>query len=133
MPGTALVRATFFVVGAVVGGGVATAITAFRKRQVTTSISAASPSSRVYSSKSAVPSAPGGLHAGDDSVLRYGNPGMFSNCVSVLMSLSMWRIGPVSDQLVRQAYTIGYDRRLRHPVWVRCGSSPGLVTTYGAH
>ncbi|KDQ60592.1 hypothetical protein JAAARDRAFT_125516 [Jaapia argillacea MUCL 33604] len=25
--------------------------------------------------------------------------------------------GPVTDQLVRQAYVAGYDRRLRHPAW----------------
>lgn len=27
--------------------------------------------------------------------------------------------GPVSDQLVRKAYFAAYDRRLRHPAWVR--------------
>lgn len=27
--------------------------------------------------------------------------------------------GPISDQLVRKAYVAGYDRRLRHPAWVR--------------
>ena len=27
--------------------------------------------------------------------------------------------GPIVDQLVRKAYVAGYDRRLRHPAWVR--------------
>ena len=27
--------------------------------------------------------------------------------------------GPITDQLVRKAYVAGYDRRLRHPAWVR--------------
>ena len=28
-------------------------------------------------------------------------------------------LGPITDQLVRKAYVAGYDRRLRHPAWVR--------------
>ncbi|OCH95295.1 DNA/RNA non-specific endonuclease [Obba rivulosa] len=35
----------------------------------------------------------------DTTVLKYGNP------------------GPFSDHLVRRAYVAGYDRRLRHPAW----------------
>jgi len=27
--------------------------------------------------------------------------------------------GPITDQLVRKAYVAGYDRRLKHPAWVR--------------
>lgn len=27
--------------------------------------------------------------------------------------------GPISDQFVRKAYVAAYDRRLRHPAWVR--------------
>ena len=27
--------------------------------------------------------------------------------------------GPIADMLVRKAYVAGYDRRLRHPAWVR--------------
>ena len=41
---------------------------------------------------------------------RYDDMRLIGNCCI---------LGPVSDQLVRTAYVAGYDRRLRHPAWVR--------------
>lgn len=101
MPGGTIVRAAFFAVGALVGGGVATAV-AVSKRQVPASTPASTPSTQPVldvkggnvtqiTSPSPVTVLP--------PVLRYGSP------------------GPVSDQLVHVAYVAGYDRRLRHPAW----------------
>lgn len=41
--------------------------------------------------------------------------------------LVLYDIGPISDQFVRKAYVAAYDRRLRHPAWVR--SFPFLSLT----
>ena len=44
---------------------------------------------------------PGTLVKVDSAILKHGNP------------------GPISDLLVRKAYVAAYDRRLKHPAWVR--------------
>jgi endonuclease G len=41
--------------------------------------------------------------------------------------------GPVSDLLVRKGYTAGYDRRLRHPAWVRPPSFCEIRRTLTGH
>jgi len=110
MPSTTLVRAAFFAVGTVVGGGVATAIGASRKKEATVIISPSPAPTSIPGPKSTnlpiveigvkgdarLSPAAGAVIA---PVLKYGNP------------------GPISDQLVRKAYVAAYDRRLRHPAW----------------
>ncbi|KZT03557.1 uncharacterized protein LAESUDRAFT_814639 [Laetiporus sulphureus 93-53] len=103
MPGASIVHAAFFAVGALVGGGVAAAVSANR-RQTTVPVQTIQPhpSQPIVDVKEG-----GGAQISPASaasvvlppVLRHGNP------------------GPVSDQLVRLAYVAGYDRRLRHPAW----------------
>jgi endonuclease G, mitochondrial len=34
------------------------------------------------------------------------------------MTIYIYMLGPISDQLVRKAYVAAYDRRMRHPAWV---------------
>ncbi|KAI0057129.1 hypothetical protein BV25DRAFT_1460950 [Artomyces pyxidatus] len=106
MPSTTLIRAAFFTVGAVVGGGVVTALGASRRKEAVV-VTSATP---VYTGKTVdTPLIEAGV-AGDPRissiagaavgpVLKYGYP------------------GPISDQLVRKAYVAAYDRRLRHPAW----------------
>ncbi|PCH38707.1 hypothetical protein WOLCODRAFT_136405 [Wolfiporia cocos MD-104 SS10] len=98
MPGVSIVHAAFFAVGALVGGGVATAVSASRRQG---SPMPAQPQQPVLDVKQGgITQIQGSSAVSIQSpVLKYGNP------------------GPVSDQLVRLAYVAGYDRRLRHPVW----------------
>ncbi|TFY53167.1 hypothetical protein EVJ58_g9601 [Rhodofomes roseus] len=103
MPGATIVHAAAFAVGALVGGGVVSAVSARRQQH---QIPVASvPATAPIISPPVVDVTPGGVTqispqaATPVSVLKYGNP------------------GPISDQLVRIAYAAGYDRRLRHPAW----------------
>ncbi|EMD38664.1 hypothetical protein CERSUDRAFT_113839 [Gelatoporia subvermispora B] len=104
MPSSTIMHAAVFAVGAIVGGGVATAVSS-RRRQVPMTPPVAvkatdSPSPLVDVQQSGATAlqtmSPVMM---DTAVLKYGNP------------------GPLSDQLVRRAYVAGYDRRLRHPAW----------------
>ncbi|KAI0665079.1 hypothetical protein C8Q70DRAFT_941880 [Cubamyces menziesii] len=109
MPSSTIVHAAVFAVGALVGGGVATAVSARNKRDVLPpSVPApvstqTAPPPPVIDVKpgqgTKMETAPGSLMQVDTTVLKYGNP------------------GPISDLLVRRAYVAGYDRRLRHPAW----------------
>ncbi|KAF8275206.1 hypothetical protein EI94DRAFT_1560458 [Lactarius quietus] len=96
MPSSTLLRATFFALGAVVGGGAVAVLNAPKKKEVPITTQASPPLVEVgvtgdprFSARATTVG----------PVLKYGNP------------------GPVSDQLVRHAYVAAYDRRLRHPAW----------------
>lgn len=106
MPGAILVRSAIFITGALVGGGVATAIVS--RKQTATShrpTHTVMPTSTKPivdmndSGKTRLQEA--GLIPSVDlsSVLKYGNP------------------GPIADCMMRKAYVAAYDRRLRHPAW----------------
>ena len=109
MPSSSLVRAAIFPAGAAVGGGVATVLGRKKAQDAAplgVPIYAPPVTNHTPSNTPAVSLGASGapvLAAGVPTipVLRYGNP------------------GPVSDQFVRQAYVAAYDRRLRHPAWVR--------------
>jgi len=45
------------------------------------------------------------------------SPNLFDYTLNLMVILN--GIGPISDTLIRKAYIAGYDRRLRHPAWVR--------------
>ncbi|KAF8636537.1 hypothetical protein AX17_003349 [Amanita inopinata Kibby_2008] len=102
MPASVVVHAAVFTAGALIGGGVAAALTN-RKSQTwgssatSTLVSPPTPTIGVDAS--------GKVKLGDaalsvtPSVLKYGSP------------------GPVADSLMRKAYVAAYDRRLRHPAW----------------
>ncbi|THH31760.1 hypothetical protein EUX98_g2441 [Antrodiella citrinella] len=100
MSTSGLVRAAFFAVGAVVGGGVATAVAI--RRKPTAVAPSQTPVVQVEATTSGatrIPTPVGTLVNVDLPVLKYGNP------------------GPIVDHLVRKAYVSAYDRRLRHPAW----------------
>ncbi|KAI0340674.1 hypothetical protein BDW22DRAFT_391884 [Trametopsis cervina] len=101
MPSTTIIHAAAFAVGALVGGGVATAIESRRRVVPLPPSSSGGPSPIVQvdqHGKTRI-STSGALVTVDSPVLRHGNP------------------GPISDMLVRKAYVAAYDRRLRHPAW----------------
>ncbi|KAN0075472.1 hypothetical protein V8E55_011495 [Tylopilus felleus] len=94
MPNASFIHVACFAVGAVVGGGIATAISS-RKPLLT----ARPPpvidldqkgDATLSTALATIPPSP---------ALKHGHP------------------GPVPDLLVRKAYTAAYDRRLRHPAW----------------
>ncbi|KAI0928240.1 hypothetical protein AcW1_005547 [Taiwanofungus camphoratus] len=111
MPGATVMHAAMFAMGALVGGGVATAVGA-RRRQIGLP---PGPAPAMTTTPVQTPQAPivdvrpGGVTqitspasvvtSLEPPVLKYGNP------------------GPISDRLIRIAYVAGYDRRLRHPAW----------------
>ncbi|KAH7927740.1 hypothetical protein BV22DRAFT_1103540 [Leucogyrophana mollusca] len=104
MPNSAIIHAACFAVGAVVGGGVVAVSS--RKRHL--SLPPSTDANVAPITSPVIDMGPGGsarLSSTYDAValagpvLKYGNP------------------GPVSDLLVRRAYTAAYDRRLRHPSW----------------
>ncbi|KAL1947561.1 hypothetical protein VTO73DRAFT_13285 [Trametes versicolor] len=104
MPSATIVHAAVFAVGALVGGGVATAVSARSRRDMLPPVPAqGAPAPPVIHVKpgqgTQMQTAPGQVVKVDTSVLKYGNP------------------GPIADILVRRAYVAGYDRRLRHPAW----------------
>lgn len=102
MPSSAILHAACFAAGALVGGGLVTAVSLNKKL----------PASATVDSRASIPPIID-IGAGGDAritnsaatlafaspVLKYGNP------------------GPISDTLIRRAYVAGYDRRLRHPAW----------------
>ncbi|KAF5358529.1 hypothetical protein D9756_001756 [Leucocoprinus leucothites] len=110
MPGSAVVHAAVFTAGALLGGGIAAAVTSRKNQQQP--VLPTRPAPPVPVSPPQQPSAPA-IHIGKTGtpalvesqelivspVLKYGNP------------------GPVSDLIQRQAYVAAYDRRLRHPAW----------------
>ncbi|GLB35167.1 putative DNA/RNA non-specific endonuclease [Lyophyllum shimeji] len=103
MPGSTIVRAAIFAAGAVIGGGVATAVASRKQTPPRPSPAASTGPAPVVELEhtgkpklqdpSVVPSTV------VSTALKYGNP------------------GPISDALVRQGYVAAYDRRLRHPAW----------------
>ncbi|KAH9079243.1 hypothetical protein EDB83DRAFT_2624038 [Lactarius deliciosus] len=96
MPTTTLLRATFFALGAAVGGGAVAVLNASKKREAVILPGVPpSPTQRLVVTGDPRIAAPATTAIGP--VLKYGNP------------------GPIPDQLVRQAYVAAYDRRLRHP------------------
>lgn len=130
MSSGAIVHAAVFAVGALIGGGVATAVS--RKREATTiyppvppqGVPAQTPVLDVRGSNS------------DGVIMRppawYGHGGRpcghevrtswyveLPLFASVYLCAFAFCTGPVSDLLVRRAYIAAYDRRLRHPAWVR--------------
>ena len=130
MPSSAILHAACFAAGAVVGGGLVTAVSS-RKRQISPPLSsvptvdsgksrlivppiveiAATGEARITNAAAAIALA--------SPVLKYGNPGMRIQCISLGLPLfHCVNIGPISDALIRKAYVAGYDRRLRHPAWV---------------
>lgn len=103
MPSATVIRAAFFAVGAAVGGGVATALGASKRKELAVAVPASTSASQNFPVIDT--GAKGDLRLSPSTgseivpVLKYGNP------------------GPLSDQLVRKAYAAAYDRRLRHPAW----------------
>ncbi|KAF9036968.1 hypothetical protein BDZ89DRAFT_451976 [Hymenopellis radicata] len=100
-----IIQAAIFAAGAVVGGGVATALV----KRASSSVPAHIPTQPAVS---AIPPPVVDITSGRTSisavattvptlpaVLKYGNP------------------GPIADPIIRQAYVAAYDRRLRHPAW----------------
>ncbi len=106
MSSSTILHAAFFAVGALVGGGVATAVSNKRSLPVVTpatksGTSAPPPIVELAPTTGLTHIAtPGALVKVDSTVLKHGHP------------------GPINDLLVRKAYASGYDRRLRHPSWV---------------
>ncbi|KAH9180378.1 hypothetical protein EDB89DRAFT_2119901 [Lactarius sanguifluus] len=96
MPTTTLLRATFFALGAAVGGGAVAVLNASKKKEAVVLPGVRPPLVEVGVTGDPRFAAPATTAIGP--VLKYGNP--------------------VPDQLVRQAYVAAYDRRLRHPAWV---------------
>ncbi|GJE86802.1 DNA/RNA non-specific endonuclease [Phanerochaete sordida] len=105
MPSSTILHAACFAVGAIVGGGVATALSRSNAPQrpvavpVPTSESVRQPIVQVHPTGMPQLSQPGTLVKAESQLLKYGHP------------------GPISDLLVRKAYVAAYDRRLRHPAW----------------
>lgn len=95
MPSSTIFHAVFFAAGAAIG---ATAVTlaSGRKERIKVTPSTSKPIVDVGRDGAPTLIQPA-IDAGD--VLKYGNP------------------GPISDLVSRTAYTLGYDRRLRHPSW----------------
>ncbi|KAI9568950.1 hypothetical protein HD554DRAFT_2021010 [Boletus coccyginus] len=93
MPSTSVIHVACFAVGAVVGCGVATAISSRKPILRPPPVIDLDQNGDAKISTALVP-APAA-----SAVLKYGHP------------------GPVPDLLVRRAYTAAYDRRLRHPAW----------------
>lgn len=102
MASSTILHAACFAVGALVGGGIATAVSN-QKRPIPPppSPSRSQPIVEVAPTGTTRITTPSTLVTIDSPVLKHGNP------------------GPISDLLVRRAYVAAYDRRLRHPAWVR--------------
>ncbi|KAF7800258.1 hypothetical protein EIP86_011505 [Pleurotus ostreatoroseus] len=103
MSSTTILHAACFAVGALVGGGIATAVSSGKRTVPSPPVApaAATPGPIVEVGTSGVTrlATPGTLVKVDSAILKHGNP------------------GPISDLLVRKAYVAAYDRRLRHPAW----------------
>jgi endonuclease G, mitochondrial len=106
MASSTIIHAACFAVGALVGGGIASAISASSAKRSIQVPTQAEPSKapivQIQPSTGVTGiTAPDAVVKVDSTVLKHGNP------------------GPITDLLVRKAYVAGYDRRLRHPAWVR--------------
>lgn len=115
MPSSTLFHTLVFAAGAVVGATAAASLSTRREQAKTAS---SKPIVDVVASGK-LGLSPQQQQALADDVLKYGNPGMFTliGCSSPKSSSTSWT-GPISDLISRKAYTLGYDRRLRHPSWV---------------
>jgi hypothetical protein len=145
MPSSSIVHAACFAVGAVVGGGTVAALTS-RKSGISSPPSYPQAPPVPSSSISGLAKGDGAVMqigksgqvnfagAGAGAVLKYGHPGAFlynsldvydtmlKSCYTIpILPLSFFfgMLGPVSDFFVRKAYVMAYDRRMRHPAWVR--------------
>ncbi|KAF8197399.1 hypothetical protein BJ912DRAFT_922851 [Pholiota molesta] len=110
MPSAAIVHAAVFTAGALLGGGLAVAVSNKNRAAYAPPVPY-TPSPRHTEAISGpvidLDTASGktniskelSITANLPAVLKYGNP------------------GPIADSLVRKAYVAGYDRRLRHPSW----------------
>ncbi|KDR81381.1 hypothetical protein GALMADRAFT_134826 [Galerina marginata CBS 339.88] len=99
MPSSVIIHAAVFTAGALIGGGIAAALS--NKAEIPRPIVVSPPSPIVGLDPrgKATISKELTVAANFPLALKYGNP------------------GPISDVLVREAYIAGYDRRLRHPSW----------------
>ncbi|KAL0947314.1 hypothetical protein HGRIS_013433 [Hohenbuehelia grisea] len=97
MPGSAVVHAAVFAAGAVIGGGIAAAVTS--RRRVAVPVQTQAPIVEVGAAGHAEIAKHVSAGTLLPPVLKYGNP------------------GPIVDPLIRKAYVAAYDRRLRHPAW----------------
>ncbi|KAF9792277.1 hypothetical protein BJ322DRAFT_31328 [Thelephora terrestris] len=100
MANSLVVHGAIFAVGALVGGGIATAVAQKREK--------IPPQSVVRSQQPVAPI----LHVG-----TAGNAVVAPDAAVLCPPLKYGNPGPIPDQLVRKAYVAGYDRRLRHPAW----------------
>ncbi|KAG8767966.1 nuclease [Serendipita sp. 397] len=92
MPSSPIFHAIFFAAGALVGAGAVSIAESRRER-------AKPPTPTSTAIVEIGPSGAPGLVQRAGDVLKYGHP------------------GPIFDCIQRKAYTLGYDRRLRHPAW----------------
>jgi endonuclease G, mitochondrial len=110
-----LVRIVTFAAGALLGGGVATVVF---NRQRALSTRSLDPPSQTLAPLSAI-------SPNDLPILKYGNPGV---CTFFFLRPDSHRLaGPIADLLVRKVYVAAYDRRLRHPAWVRLFHIPAVI------
>ncbi|KIM53723.1 hypothetical protein SCLCIDRAFT_427474 [Scleroderma citrinum Foug A] len=110
MPSAAAIHTAYFAVGAVVGGGLATVVSARRRRP---ELPPSGPS--LSATTTVVPGVPPIIDVGPSGDARLPSGVVASALVSPVLKYG--HPGPVPDLLVRKAYTAAYDRRLRHPAW----------------
>ncbi|KAL4074699.1 hypothetical protein V8B97DRAFT_1868444 [Scleroderma yunnanense] len=103
MPGAKAIHAACFAVGAVVGGGIATLVSARSTRPAPSTTTAV------------VPTVPPIVEVGPSGDARFPSGVVSTALVSPVLKYG--HPGPIPDLLVRKAYTAAYDRRLRHPAW----------------
>ncbi|OBZ75205.1 Nuclease 1, mitochondrial [Grifola frondosa] len=106
MTSASIVHAAVFAVGAIVGGGIVTAIGS-RNRQLPAPVPAAAP----------VHAPPPVVDVKGGALTPITSPGAVVTVDAALPVLKYGHPGPISDLLVRKAYVASYDRRLRHPAW----------------
>ncbi|KIJ17089.1 hypothetical protein PAXINDRAFT_111817 [Paxillus involutus ATCC 200175] len=111
MPSTTFIHAACFAVGAVVGGGVVTAVSS-RKRTIPVSTGATASAANTAVLAPVVPPV---IELGPSGGARISNAAAATMLTSPVLKYG--HPGPVPDLLVRKAYTAAYDRRLRHPAW----------------
>jgi endonuclease G, mitochondrial len=130
MPSSVIIHAAYFAAGAVIGGGIVTAVSKKRQIRSIPSPQFSAPTVDLRQSGTIIPPIVE-IGTGGDAritnaaavmtlappVLKYGNPGEYI-FIRVAAILILVNIGPISDMLVRKAYVAAYDRRLRHPAWV---------------
>lgn len=133
MPNSAIVHAAVFTAGALLGGGIAAAVSRNQRPGQTTPIpgQVRTPAPVIDVDLTGRTMLSTVLRSDLPLVLKYGHPGMFYLDVG-RRNLTRWdfSLGPISDVLVRKAYVAGYDRRLRHPSWVWNSSHPTLRFAY---